>query len=102
MVDREDDIRMGSRSTAILFGDIDQIAIGVLQVGFLASLALVGSRAELGLFWYVGLGVAGLLIAWQFWMARDRSREHCFRAFLHNNWVGMVIFVGLVFDHAKR
>jgi len=98
MVDREDDIRMGSRSTAILFGDIDLIAIGVLQVGFLASLALVGSRAELGLFWYAGLGVAGLLIAWQFWTARDRSREHCFRAFLHNNWVGMVVFVGLVVD----
>ncbi len=102
MVDREDDIRMGSRSTAILFGDIDLIAIGVLQMGFLTSLALVGSRAELGGFWYVGLGVAGLLIAWQFWMARDRSREHCFRAFLHNNWVGMVIFVGLVLDYAKR
>jgi 4-hydroxybenzoate polyprenyltransferase len=100
MVDREDDIRMGSRSTAILFGDIDLIAIGVLQAGFLAALVLVGSRAELGLFWYAGLGVAGLLIAWQFWMARDRSPERCFRAFRHSNWVGMVIFAGLLIDPA--
>lgn len=101
MVDREDDIRMGSRSTAILFGDIDLIAIGILQGGFLLALFMVGQRAELGPSWLIGLGLAALLIAWQFWIARDRSRPHCFQAFLHNNWVGMVIFFGLMIDQAK-
>ena len=98
MVDREDDIRMGSRSTAILFGDIDLMAIGILQGGFLLALIMVGQRAALGVAWFSGLGVAAMLIAWQFWTARDRARGHCFRAFLHNNWVGMVIFVGLALE----
>ncbi|MFY8134370.1 MAG: 4-hydroxybenzoate octaprenyltransferase [Aquimonas sp.] len=98
MVDREDDRRVGAKSTAILLGDADLIGIGVLQASFLLTLLLVGQRAELGLYWNLGLAVATVLIARQFWQARGRSREACFKAFLHNNWVGLVVFAGAVID----
>lgn len=102
MVDREDDRRMGAKSTALLLGDADLIGIGVLQASFLVTLLLVGQRAELGAAWQLGLLVAAGLIAWQFWQARNRAREACFRAFLHNNWVGLVVFAGLVLDYGLR
>ena len=102
MVDREDDIRMGSKSTAILLGDADLIGIGLLQASFLATLLLVGQRAELGLYWNISLAVAAALVVWQFWQARGRGREACFRVFLQNNWVGMVVFAGLVIDYGVR
>ena len=98
MVDREDDRRVGAKSTAILLGDADLVGIGVLQASFLFTLLLVGQRAELGLYWNLGLAVAAALIAWQFWQARSRAREACFKAFLHNNWVGLVVFAGAVID----
>jgi len=102
MVDREDDLKAGAKSTAILFGDADLIALGVLQSGFLITMALVGQRAGLGAVYYAALGVAAALIAWQFWQARDRSRERCFSAFRHNNWVGMVLWLGLSADYMTR
>lgn len=98
MVDREDDRRVGAKSTAILLGDADLIGIGVLQASFLLTLMLVGQRAELGLYWNLGLAVAAALIVWQFWQARSRAREACFKAFLQNNWVGLVVFAGAVID----
>lgn len=96
MVDREDDLKVGARSTAILFGDLDLLATGVMHASALGTLALVGVRAELGWPWWAGLTVAGLLMAWQLWIARSRERQACFRAFLYNNWVGMAVFAGLV------
>lgn len=98
MVDREDDRRMGSKSTAILLGDADLIGIGVLQASFLGTLVLVGQRAQMGLYWNLSLVLAAALIAWQFWHARGRGREACFKAFQHNNWVGMAVFAGAVID----
>lgn len=98
MVDREDDRRVGAKSTAILLGDAALIGIGVLQASFLFTLLLVGQRAELGIYWNGALAVAAALIAWQFWQARSRAREACFRAFLDNNWVGLVVFAGAVID----
>ena len=98
MVDREDDLRMGAKSTAILFGDMDLIALSVLQGGFLLALVLVGQRAELGIAYYAGLAIAAVLVAWQFWIGRNRSRDACFRAFLHNSWVGAVVFAGIAID----
>ncbi|WP_374012631.1 4-hydroxybenzoate octaprenyltransferase [Pseudoxanthomonas koreensis] len=95
MVDRDDDIRAGAKSTAILFGDLDLVAQGVLYVLMLLALALVGRQAGLGLAYWCGLGVAVLLVAWEFWMARRRERGACFRAFLHNNWVGAAVFAGI-------
>jgi len=102
MVDRADDLRMRSKSTAILLGDMDLVGIGVLQASFLVTLLMVGQRAELGLYFNLGLGVAAALIVWQFWHARGRSRAACFRAFLHNRWVGMAVFAGLVVDYGIR
>ena len=99
MVDREDDIRAGSKSTAILFGDLDLVIQGVLYALMLVALYLVGRQAGLGLYYHLlALGVAALLIAWEFMLARHRGREACFRAFLHNNWVGAAVFAGLALD----
>lgn len=95
MVDRDDDIRMGSKSTAILFGDLDLVAQGVLYTLTLAALALVGQRQQLGGYYWLGLLVAALLVAYEFVIARRRERGPCFRAFLHNNWVGAAVFAGI-------
>ncbi|RBJ98078.1 4-hydroxybenzoate octaprenyltransferase, partial [Xanthomonas oryzae pv. oryzae] len=95
MVDRDDDIRMGSKSTAILFGRFDLVAQGILYALMFAVLALVDLRADLGAAYWAGLGVAALLVAYEFRIARHRERGPCFRAFLHNNWVGLAIFVGI-------
>ena len=100
MVDREDDLKAGSKSTAILFGDADLVALGLLFGGFAWAMWLVGSRAGLGIFYYVALGVAGVLVLRQFWIARDRKREHCFEAFLSNQWVGLAVFAGIAAHYA--
>lgn len=102
MVDREDDLRMGSKSTAILFGELDLVAQGVLYAAMFLALGLAGQRAEMGHFYWAGLGVAVLLVVWEFRIARTRERADCFRAFLHNNWVGMAIFAGIALDFALR
>lgn len=94
MVDRDDDLKVGARSTAILFGDLDLIAIGILHASALITLMLVGQRSELGWPYDLGLGVAAILMSWQLWRARDRQRDACFAAFLNNNWVGAAIFAG--------
>lgn len=96
MVDREDDIRAGAKSTAILFGDGDLLAQGLLYAMTLLALAFVGQRAGLAWPYFAALGVALGLIAWQFRLAWRRDRAGCFRAFLHNNWVGGVVFAGIV------
>ena len=95
MVDRDDDLRAGAKSTAILFGDLDLAAQGVLYALFFAGMAMVGRRAGLDdPFWW-SLGVAVVLVGWQFVLARNRDRDGCFRAFVHNHWVGLVVFAGI-------
>ena len=95
MVDREDDLRVGAKSTAILFGDADLVAQGVIYAGFFWAMWLVGARAVLGLHYQAALGVALLLVLVQFWMARGRDRAGSFRAFLANQWVGLALFAGI-------
>ena len=95
MVDRDDDIRMGAKSTAILFGDLDLVAQGVLYALFFGALALVGRNAQLGHWYWAGLGVALVLVAYEFVIARHRERDPLFRAFLHNHWVGAAVFAGI-------
>lgn len=96
MVDRDDDLRIGVKSTAILFGRHDLRIIALLQALTLALLLLVGWMEGLQWPFYTGLLVAGGLFVQQSWSARSRDREACFRAFLANNWVGAVIFLGIV------
>jgi len=102
MVDRDDDLRVGAKSTAILFGEMDLVAQGVLYALFLFALHLVGQRAGLGGIYWAALGVALALVAYQFWLARRRERDACFRAFLHNHWVGAAVFGGIALDIALR
>ncbi|MFZ2237171.1 MAG: 4-hydroxybenzoate octaprenyltransferase [Dokdonella sp.] len=96
MVDRDEDIRIGAKSTAILFGDADRVILGVLMASFIVTLLLAGSRAALEWPWQLGLGVAAVLFGWQQSLIRDRERDACLDAFRNNNWVGFVIWLGLV------
>ncbi|RMG56767.1 MAG: 4-hydroxybenzoate octaprenyltransferase [Gammaproteobacteria bacterium] len=102
MADREDDLRIGVKSTAILFGDLDRFMVGVLQGLFLLALWLAGRQAGLDGWWLAGLAVAALLMLHQQWRVRNREPAACFKAFLENNWVGAAIFAGLVLDYALR
>ncbi len=102
MVDRDDDLRMGSKSTAILFGDLDLVAQGVLYGLFFVAMVLVGQRAGLGAYYWLGLLVALVLVVYEFVIARKRERAACFRAFLHNHWVGLAVFAGIALDLALR
>ncbi len=102
MVDRDDDIRAGARSTAILFGDADLPILGILMATLLFTLLLTGQRAQLAWPFLIGLGVALLLFAWQLWNMRWRQREACFAAFRNNNWVGGVVWLGMVVALALR
>jgi 4-hydroxybenzoate polyprenyltransferase len=100
MVDRDDDLRAGIGSLAILLGEMDRFATGILQVFTLITLCLIGQRFQLNWFFYGSVGVAGLLFGYQQYRIRDRSRSGCFAAFLNNNWVGMIIFVGIAGHYA--
>ena len=102
MVDREDDIRAGAKSTAILFGDADLAIIGVLMATFLLTMALVAQRGHLGWPYLAGVGAAALLFAWQLWSMRTRDRDACFAAFRNNNFVGLVIWVGILLAYAMK
>lgn len=98
MVDRDDDIRLGLKSSAILFGEMDRLIIGVLQVLFIVILLLVGRQAEVGSTYYLGLAVASGLLIYQQYLLKERARDDCFIAFLNNHWVGLAIFSGVVLD----
>ena len=102
MTDRADDIKIGVRSTAVLFGDLERFFIGALQILLLASLVLVGRSAALGQWYYGGLGAAGLFAAYQVYLIKDRDGVQAFRAFLNNAWFGAAIFAGIVLDYTFR
>ncbi len=102
MVDREDDLLIGIRSSAILFGRLDRLVIAALQVGALAGLALVGWMTSLGRWYWVGLAVAGLLALRQQVLISGREPSACFRAFLNNNLFGLVVFAGIALDYLFR
>ncbi|MBM7343024.1 4-hydroxybenzoate polyprenyltransferase [Pantoea coffeiphila] len=95
MVDRDDDLKIGVKSTAILFGRHDKLIIGLLQLATLALLALTGWLSGLGGIFYWGLLVAAVLFVHQQKLIADRQREKCFQAFLNNNYVGLALFVGI-------
>ncbi len=100
MVDREDDLKIGVKSSAILFGRHDNLIIGLLQLLMLGLLVVTGLLADRGLFFYLGLAAGGALFVYQQWLTRDRQPQACFRAFMNNNSFGLVVFLGLVLDYA--
>jgi 4-hydroxybenzoate polyprenyltransferase len=99
MVDREDDRKIGIRSTAILFGDADRFIIGIMQLMVLFAMWLAGRELKLGLWYGLGLAVAALFALYQQFLIRERKPEDCFKAFLNNNYLGMAIFVGIALDY---
>lgn len=99
MVDREDDRRIGVKSTAILFGQADRLMIGLFHGATVALLLVAGYMSGRGFGYYAGLTVAALLALFQQWLIRHREREACFRAFLNNNWFGLAVFAGLLLDY---
>ena len=99
MVDRDDDLKIGVRSTAILFGDSDRHIIAALQIMTLVTLYLVGSAIHMGPWYYAGLWAGAVFFAYQLWLIRGREREACFRAFLNNNYFGMAVFIGMALEY---
>jgi 4-hydroxybenzoate polyprenyltransferase len=102
MVDREDDLKVGIKSTAILFGEMDRHVIAALQALTIIALLLVGQRFELGWIYFLSLLAASLLFVYQQRLIREREPADCFRAFLNNNWVGAAVFAGVVLDAWSR
>lgn len=102
MVDREDDLKIGIRTSAITFGRYDVVAVMTCYAITLALLALYGHLENLGLPFYVGLLVAAGIALHHYTLIRTRDRARCFRAFLHNNWLGAAVFAGIVADYALR
>ena len=96
IVDRDDDLRIGVKSTAILFGDFDRLLIGLLQGLFVLAMLLVGVELNFSAVYFVALSIAVLLLAYQQFLINDQVPEHCFIAFLNNQWVGAIIFAGIM------
>lgn len=102
MVDREDDLKIGVKSTAILFGESDRTIIAVLQVLVILTLSLIGNELKLGQFYLLGMVGASVLFVYQQHLIRLRYPQECFKAFLNNNWVGAIVFVGFVLDYMTK
>ncbi len=99
MADIKDDLKIGVKSTAILFGEADKIIIAALQVLLILDLILIGRQSELGLYYYLGLSIATGLAIYQQYLIKDRVPQLCIKAFLNNNWFGLTVFVGLFIDY---
>lgn len=98
MVDRDDDLKIGVKSTAILWGDYDRLIIGLCQCLFFALLVASGMAYGAGWAYYVGLAAAAVIAVYHQWLIRNRERGPCFHAFMHNNVLGGVIFIGVIID----
>jgi len=100
MVDKEDDLKIGIKSTAILFGDYDREIMAVLQLIILGLLAYVGIMQQLSWIYYAALGFGSLFFIYQQKLIFNRNRADCFKAFLNSNWFGLTVFIGLVLEYA--
>jgi 4-hydroxybenzoate polyprenyltransferase len=98
MVDRDDDLKLGLKSSAILLGRFDVAGVMLAHALFLAILTAIGRWQRLDAFYFTGLAVAAGLVLYQYWLIRGRGRDRCFRAFRNNNWVGLAVFAGLALD----
>ncbi len=99
MVDREDDLKIGVKSTAILFDTTDKLIIGIIQVLLVFCLIMIGNKAELGGFYFTGVFLATGFAVWQQYLIRNREPAKCFQAFLNNNWFGMILFIGVFLEY---
>lgn len=99
MSDRDDDLRVGVKSTAILFGEFDRIIVGALQITMMVVLLIVGDEVGLGIYYHFGLATAFALSIYQQYLIRGREPQRCFQAFLNNNWVGAAVFAGICLDY---
>ncbi len=102
MVDREDDLKIGIKSSAIFFGKYDVIAVMVCYLIMLALLAYVGKFMGFGKYYFIGLAAALLLACRQYVLIKSRDKSNCFKAFLHNTWIGLVLFIGIVAEYYFR
>ncbi|MCX7139530.1 MAG: 4-hydroxybenzoate octaprenyltransferase [Proteobacteria bacterium] len=102
MVDRDDDMRIGIKTAAITLGRFDVAGVMLCYGAMLAVLAGAGARLQFGMYYYLGLGAAGLIMLYHYTLIRGRRREDCFKAFRHNNWVGGVVFAGIAANYAWR
>lgn len=96
MVDRDDDLLIGIRTSAITFGRFDVLAVMLCYAVHLVLVALVGARYQLGALFYLGLAIAAAIAAYHYLLIRERDRLRCFAAFRHNNWLGAAVFIGIV------
>lgn len=99
MVDRDDDLKIGVRSSAILFADMDKLIVGIMQAMMIFALILVGRSMKFGNWYLAGVVAAGLFFLYQQWLIRNRDPARCFRAFTNNQYVGLVIFVGILLEY---
>lgn len=99
MVDRDDDLKIGVKSTAILFGKSDRHIIGLLNLAFIALMLAIGALNNIGLSYWLGLSVAIVLLVYQQVLIQQRARTDCFKAFLNNHYVGLAFFIGLLFSY---
>ena len=102
MVDRDDDLRIGVRSSAILFADLDRFMIGVMQLMMLFALLLIGRILKFGDGYHAGLIAGACCFLWQQWLIRNRDREGCFKAFQNNNYFGLAVFAGVLLEYTSR
>lgn len=102
MVDRDDDLKIGVKSTAVLFGRHDRLIIALLQLATLVVMLWVGQIEQLGLWYWLGLAGAATLFVYQQWLIRARERMPCFRAFLNNHYAELLVLLGLILEYALR
>ena len=102
MVDRDDDVRLGLKTSAIAFGRFDVAAVALCYAIYLGGMAYGGYARDAGPYYYAGLAAAGGCAVWHVWLIRHRERGACFRAFLHNHWLGLAVFAGTALDFAMR
>ena len=99
MIDREDDLKIGIKSTAILFDDADRFIIGLIQSLVLIALIVIGQQTSLNTIYYFSLIIGGCLFLYQLYLIRNRDPKKCMQAFLNNNWFGLVVFIGLFINY---
>jgi len=102
MVDRDDDLKIGVKSTAILFGDLDKVLIGFFQLLFFIALIMIGQKAELGTLYFVSIFVALMFAIYHQMLIKDREPAKCMKAFLNNNWLGFAVFIGIAVDYVAK